>query len=75
MPSDDRLLEDGPAEYWSTEKEPTLGQYKALAAAACKLLGVPEPKTRLDATTAIVRCRLAEEAAGMAPLVQVPDLD
>lgn len=72
MPSDERLLEDGPAEYWSTEKEPTLGQYKALAAAACKLLGVPEPKTRLDATTAIVRCRLAE---GVAPLVQVPEVD
>jgi hypothetical protein len=57
----DRLLEDGPSDYWSDDKPPTKGQLKALAAAACSLLGLPAPKTRLEATTALVRLRLAED--------------
>jgi hypothetical protein len=57
----DRLLEDGPAEYWSDDKPPTLGQLRALAAAACTALGLPAPKTRLAATEALVRLRLAED--------------
>jgi hypothetical protein len=57
----DRLLEDGPAEYWADDKPPTLGQLRALAAAACTALGLPAPKTRLDATTALVRLRMTED--------------
>jgi hypothetical protein len=53
-------LSNGPAEYWSDDKAPTLGQLRALAAAGCKALGLPEPRTRLEATTALVRLQLAD---------------
>lgn len=57
----DRLLEDGPTEYWSPDKPATRGQLYALAAAACTALGLPAPKTRLAATEALLRLRLADD--------------
>lgn len=69
-----RVLQDGPAEYWSAEKGPTPAQWRTLALAALELLGVPEPASRLDATTALVRLRLAadEAPADERPLRAVP---
>jgi hypothetical protein len=58
--SDDRLLADGPAGYWSEDRLPTLAQYRAITAAACRVLNIPEPTSRLEATTILARLRIAE---------------
>lgn len=52
-------LIEGPDQYWSTELQPSRGQYKDLALVALDLLGVPRPKNRLEATVAMARLRQA----------------
>jgi hypothetical protein len=56
----DRLLADGPAGYWSEDRPPTPAQHRAIVAAACLVLGIPEPTNRLEATTTLARLRIAE---------------
>lgn len=56
--TDQTLLSDGPAEYWSEAKEPTFAQYRAIAFAALDHLGLKPPTTRLAASEALVRLRL-----------------
>ena len=53
------LIDDGPDRYWSTELPPSRGQMAAIAVAACRLLDIPEPRTRLEASEVLVRLRLA----------------
>lgn len=53
------LVDDGPDQYWSTELPPSRGQMRAIAVAACRLLDLPEPKSRLEASEILVRLRLA----------------
>jgi hypothetical protein len=67
---------DGPDAIFSDELEPSRGQYQAIAVAALELLGVEEPKTRLDATLALGRLRLAlrEHTPFDRKLPEVPDL-
>lgn len=55
------LVAGGPDQYWSDELPPSRGQYRDLALLALRLLGIDEPVTRLDATTAQVRLRAAIE--------------
>lgn len=55
------LVAGGPDQYWSDQLPPSRGQYRDLALLGLKLLGIEEPKTRLDATTAQVRLRAAIE--------------
>ena len=69
----ERLLADGPANYWSGEKEPTPAQLRALAASACRVLGIPEPTTRLQATTTIARLRIAETEIDPEDLPEIPE--
>lgn len=69
----DRLLADGPANYWSGEKPPTPAQLRALACAACRVLGLQEPTTRLEATTTIARLRIAETEIDVDQLPEIPD--
>lgn len=52
-------LIEGPNEYWSSELQPSRGQYRDIALVALELLGIPRPETRLDATVAMVRLRAA----------------
>lgn len=49
----------GPDGMYSTTEPPTRGQYHALAVAALDLLQVPAPRTRMDATVALTRLRVA----------------
>lgn len=71
----DRLIADGPLEFWSDEKPPSPGQQAAIAHVACALLGIPEPTTRLNATIALCRMRLAldELKAGEREANTTPD--
>lgn len=50
---------EGPDGYWSTDLPVSRGQWKDLAMLGCRLLGIPVPKNRLEATTAMVRLRTA----------------
>jgi hypothetical protein len=52
-------LIDGPGQYWSDHVPPSRGQYRDLALLGLRLLGIPEPHSRLDATVAMVRLRAA----------------
>ena len=52
-------LVGGPDNYWSDEHPPSRGQYRDLAIVAFRVLGIPEPQSRLDATVAMVRLRAA----------------
>lgn len=56
MPS--KLIE-GPDQYWSTELQPSRGQYRDIALVALDLLGIPRPTNRLEATVAMARLRVA----------------
>jgi hypothetical protein len=49
----------GPDQYWSDELPPSRGQYRDIALVALDLLGIPQPKSRLEATIAMVRLRAA----------------
>jgi hypothetical protein len=49
----------GPDNYWSEDLPPSRGQYRDLAVVALRVLGIPEPASRLDATVAMVRLRAA----------------
>lgn len=74
-------LVGGPDNYWSEELPPSRGQYRDLAVVALRVLGIPEPATRLDATVAMVRLRAAVQSAephggGPRPVVNLnPKLD
>lgn len=65
------LVAGGPDQYWSDELPPSRGQYRDLALMALRLLGIEEPQSRLDATTAQVRLRAAIEQ--QAPTGGVPE--
>jgi hypothetical protein len=54
---------DGPDRYWSEDLPPSRGQYRDLALLGLRVLGIPEPKSRLDATTTQVRLRAALQQA------------
>ena len=56
-------LVGGPDQYWSDELPPSRDQYRDLALVALRLLGIPAPKSRLEATTAQVRLRAAVQSA------------
>lgn len=66
-------LIDGPDAIFSDELAPSRGQYRAIAVAALELLEVPAPATRLDASLALARLRLALRA-GTKEVPEVPDL-
>jgi hypothetical protein len=56
-------LVGGPDMYWSDELPPSRGQYRDLALVALRVLGIPEPQSRLEATTIQVRLRAAVQQA------------
>lgn len=56
-------LVGGPDQYWSDELPPSRGQYRDLALVALRVLGIAEPKSRLDATIAQARLRAAVQSA------------
>jgi hypothetical protein len=56
-------LVGGPDMYWSDELPLSRGQYRDLALVALRVLGIPEPKSRLEATTIQVRLRAAVQQA------------
>jgi hypothetical protein len=56
-------LVGGPDNYWSEDLPPSRGQYRDLAVVALRVLGIPEPASRLDATIAMVRLRAAVQQA------------
>jgi hypothetical protein len=56
-------LVGGPDQYWSDVLPPSRGQYRDLALVALRVLGIPEPKSRLDATIAQARLRAAVQSA------------
>lgn len=60
MSAQQRLLADGPAGYWSKDREPTPAQNRAIVAQACRVLGLPEPTNRLEATTTLARLQIVE---------------
>lgn len=68
----ERILEDGPDGYFSETEPPSRGQYRAIAVAALRLLGVDEPTSRLEASSALVRIRLAIKNGEDVP--EVPEL-
>jgi hypothetical protein len=47
-------------DYCDPDKAATPKQHREIAEAACRLLGLPAPSTRLAAEEALVRVRLAE---------------
>jgi hypothetical protein len=57
------LVAGGPDQYWSDQLAPSRGQYRDLAILACRLLNIEPPKSRLEATTAMVRLRVALQDA------------
>ena len=64
-------LVGGPDQYWSDELAPSRGQYRDIALVALDLLGIPRPKSRLEATIAMVRLRAA--VSTQAPQGGVPE--
>ena len=62
-----RKLIDGPDQYWSSDVPVSRGQYKDIALVALDLLGVPRPKNRLEATTTMVRLRVAVSEQAVEP--------
>ena len=67
----DELI-DGPDQYWSDHVPPSRGQYRDLALLGLRLLGIEAPKSRLEATTAMVRLRAAIRDSEQPPPVGVP---
>lgn len=63
---------EGPDQYWSDDVPASRGQWRAIAAAACELLDVPVPASRLDATTLLVRLRRAIGEKPETPRVPPP---
>jgi hypothetical protein len=59
MAGTDSDLVGGPDMYWSDELPPSRGQWRDIAQVACDVLGIPRPKSRLEATVAMVRLRAA----------------
>jgi len=60
---------DGSDQYWSTDVEPSRGQYRDIAIVALQLFGIKPPENRLQATIAQVRLRAAlNEAEPVRPL-------
>ncbi len=71
MAATDTELVGGPDQYWSDELPPSRGQYRDIALIALDLLGIPKPKSRLEATVAMVRLRHA--VGNQSPQGGVPD--
>lgn len=61
------LIDDGPDGYWSPDLPPSRGQMAAIAVAACRLLDIPEPRSRLEASEILVRLRLAKATGPSSP--------
>jgi hypothetical protein len=53
------LLDDTPHDYYRDDLPASRGQMKLIAVEACKLLGLPEPTTREQASVAILKLRAA----------------
>jgi len=56
------MLPDGPADYWTHARPPSSGQCETISRLACELLDLGEIRTRLDATVAAARIRMALDA-------------
>lgn len=62
MAADETTLSDTPEDYYSEEIPASRGQHKLIAYEACKLLGISQPDSRLDASIALVKLRKANLA-------------
>lgn len=54
------VIDDGPDQYWSPDLPPSRGQMRAITIAACRVLDIEPPTSRLAATEVLVRLRLAQ---------------
>ena len=59
MPDALRTAAAGPDALWSTDHDPSRGQYQTIAVLALELLGVAPPLNRYEASVAITRLRNA----------------
>lgn len=61
---------EGPDQYWSPDLPASRGQLATIAVQACRLLGMPAPDSRLEASIAIARLHAAiAESSGTPPVV------
>lgn len=61
------VIEAGPDSYWSSELPASRGQLATIAHLACDLLHISAPRTRLEATLAMARLRMALSRAPAPP--------
>lgn len=64
---------EGPDQYWSEQLPASRGQFATIAHQACRLLGLPEPANRLEASMTIARLHAAIEQSAGTPPVEIPD--
>lgn len=70
----DEVRLDGPDGYWSEAELPSRGQMRSIAIQACKLLDVPAPASRLDATVILARLVAANSAKARGEDIPTPTL-
>ena len=52
------ILDGGPHDYWAEDKPVSRGQWRHIALAALRVLGMRLPRNRMEATHLMVRLRL-----------------